>query len=630
MLLVPGTLREAADALGVEHWRAVLGVILPTAMGGIATGAILSIARAAGETAPLLFVDSIYNPTVTQLNLFGHGVPSIPIYIFTNYDLPTQSALTSVWGAALVLLTFILLANIGARAAPRPHPCEDDGMTGWDPTTSGSPTGSTVAWPGPDPGRAAGPGRAASGAEWPLARDRTRGRVRHPRDGGLLRRESGARLDDAEDLPQPGHCRDRPLGMRQDDVHPQPEPNERFDSGLQAQRAGPVSRPRCLRPRDKPRRGAATDRDGVPEAQPVPEVDLRQHRLGAAQPRDEGRPRCARRARSQRRLPCGTRSRTGCDDGALGLSGGQQQRLCIARAIAIEPDVLLLDEPASALDPIATASIEDLMHTLKHRYTIVIVTHNMQQAARVADRTAFFSLDTHGRGASWDAGRIRRHADDLQASRRHADPGLRHWPVRVGSTYGPPIASLGDLLKDRLTALPAVAGATRMGRPAGNACPGGGSLLEPQDPLDLVQLRVGVLELRGARDEDIHPNPVADRHLVHQAAKVELELGDPRIELIAPAPEVDALIAARPAAWPMSAAAPPLDLTALLAPWSRPGARRVYGGGICRGQPPASSRLLTEEVAGELAVLAAGAAGARLTRRHGWVLGRRGAQNLGR
>jgi phosphate transport system ATP-binding protein len=78
---------------------------------------------------------------------------------------------------------------------------------------------------------------------------------------------------------------------------------------------------------------------------------------------------------------------------ALSLSGGQQQRLCIARAIAVEPDVLLLDEPASALDPVATQSIEELIHRLKNRYTIVIVTHNMQQAARVADRTAFFSLD---------------------------------------------------------------------------------------------------------------------------------------------------------------------------------------------------------------------------------------------
>ena len=82
---------------------------------------------------------------------------------------------------------------------------------------------------------------------------------------------------------------------------------------------------------------------------------------------------------------------------ALSLSGGQQQRLCIARSIATEPDVLLLDEPASALDPVATASIEELMHNLKARYTIVIVTHNMQQAARVADRTAFFSLDSRER-----------------------------------------------------------------------------------------------------------------------------------------------------------------------------------------------------------------------------------------
>jgi phosphate transport system ATP-binding protein len=81
---------------------------------------------------------------------------------------------------------------------------------------------------------------------------------------------------------------------------------------------------------------------------------------------------------------------------ALSLSGGQQQRLCIARCLAVEPDVLLMDEPASALDPIATTRIEDLMHELKKNYSIVIVTHNMQQAARIADMTAFFSVQVSG------------------------------------------------------------------------------------------------------------------------------------------------------------------------------------------------------------------------------------------
>jgi len=82
----------------------------------------------------------------------------------------------------------------------------------------------------------------------------------------------------------------------------------------------------------------------------------------------------------------------------LALSGGQQQRLCIARAIAVEPSVILMDEPASALDPISTLKIEELMETLKERYTIVIVTHNMQQAARVSDFTAFLMINEEGAG----------------------------------------------------------------------------------------------------------------------------------------------------------------------------------------------------------------------------------------
>ncbi len=79
-------------------------------------------------------------------------------------------------------------------------------------------------------------------------------------------------------------------------------------------------------------------------------------------------------------------------ESALGLSGGQQQRLCIARALAVEPEILLMDEPCSALDPIATQKIEELIHQLKKSFTIIIVTHNMQQAARVSDITAFFYM----------------------------------------------------------------------------------------------------------------------------------------------------------------------------------------------------------------------------------------------
>jgi len=109
---------------------------------------------------------------------------------------------------------------------------------------------------------------------------------------------------------------------------------------------------------------------------------------------------------------------------ALGLSGGQQQRLCIARAIAIEPDVLLLDEPASALDPVSTAAIEALMHNLKHRFTIVIVTHNMQQAARVADRAAFFSLDSTGAGRS---GTLIEYGDTETIFRGASDPRTRDY-----------------------------------------------------------------------------------------------------------------------------------------------------------------------------------------------------------
>jgi len=114
LLLVPNSLREAADALGIERWRTVGTVIMPAALGGIATGAILAIARAAGETAPMLIVNQIFSPTSTQLNPL-HGVPTIPMEIWTSYDLAVPGAFARAWGAAVVLLVFILVANVGAR-----------------------------------------------------------------------------------------------------------------------------------------------------------------------------------------------------------------------------------------------------------------------------------------------------------------------------------------------------------------------------------------------------------------------------------------------------------------------------------------------------------------------------------
>ena len=103
------------DALGVERWRTILTVVLPAALGGIVTGTILALARAAGETAPLFLVDSLYNPTSTQLEIFGHGVPNIPVLIYTASNIGIPEAQARAWGAAFVLLGMILIANVSAR-----------------------------------------------------------------------------------------------------------------------------------------------------------------------------------------------------------------------------------------------------------------------------------------------------------------------------------------------------------------------------------------------------------------------------------------------------------------------------------------------------------------------------------
>ena len=114
LMLVPHGLREAADALGVSTWRTVRGVILPSALGGIVTATILAVARAAGETAPLIFLTSIPNPHVTT-SLFGESIPNIPVYIFTASEAADPYGFERAWGAGFVLLAFILVASILGR-----------------------------------------------------------------------------------------------------------------------------------------------------------------------------------------------------------------------------------------------------------------------------------------------------------------------------------------------------------------------------------------------------------------------------------------------------------------------------------------------------------------------------------
>lgn len=114
LLLVPAALREGSLALGVSRWRSVLGVILPTTLGGILTGGVLAVARAAGETAPLLFTCSIFNPAVSTD--ITKSMPNIPVLIFTYSEQPDKALHEQAWGAALVLMVFVLVASLTAKA----------------------------------------------------------------------------------------------------------------------------------------------------------------------------------------------------------------------------------------------------------------------------------------------------------------------------------------------------------------------------------------------------------------------------------------------------------------------------------------------------------------------------------
>ena len=186
-----------------------------------------------------------------------------------------------------------------------------------------------------------------------------------------------------------------PVGLRQEHVPALLQPHARPAAGDEVPgRDHAAARQRQPRGAgDGPDRGADAHRHGVPEAEPVPEDRVRERRLRTEAARHQNRTELAERVeKALRGAAIWDEVKDRLNDSALALSGGQMQRVCIARALATEPELLLFDEPTSALDPIATAKIEELITELRQRVTVLIVTHNMQQAARVSDFTAFMYL----------------------------------------------------------------------------------------------------------------------------------------------------------------------------------------------------------------------------------------------
>ncbi len=409
LLLVPSQLREAADALGVSRWRTVIGVVIPSALGGIVTGTVLAVARAAGETAPVLITCSIFNRARSRSTCSGRRSPTSRCSSSPPPRRPTRPGSRRAWGAALVLLTFILLANIAARHAARPQPEEAHRMTAPLPQ----------------------PSRHGAGAHPAAARHRPARPSRVPRETvfdvrdviGRLRRQDRDRAGEHADLPQRGDGAHRPVRLRQVDVPAQPEPHERLDPRVRSAGRSSTTATTCT--------GRGVDRVevrrriGMVFQKPNPFPKSIYDNVAWA-PRNSG---CATACTSAWRSALRgaalwdevkdrlKRARSACPAASSSGCASPARSPC-------EPDVLLLDEPASALDPIATAAIEDLMHALRRRYTIVIVTHNMQQAARVSDRTAFFSLDLH------DGQRVGRWSSTTRprpSSRRPADSRTRDY-----------------------------------------------------------------------------------------------------------------------------------------------------------------------------------------------------------
>jgi len=369
LLLVPSTLREASLALGVRRWRTVLGVILPSSVGGILTGTVLggrACSRRDCATALHQFDLREQRPDGRD-----EGPPEHP-----GADLHVLRAAGSCAAPA----------SVGGRtgADGLRAPCEPgrEGAARPQPQKAGPMTGSFTIAPVIDVAQAR---RDAPPSQREVVFDVQGLTVNY----GRLTAISGVDLQIYRNVITaiigPSGCGKstfiRCLNRMNDLV-----PGTRIDGQILYQGADLYAS--GVDPVEVRRRIGMVFQKANPFPKSIYDnVGWGPRVLGMRKDLDE------RVEKALRRAALWDEVKDRLKKNALSLSGGQQQRLCIARAIAVEPEVLLLDEPASALDPIATSAIEELMHELKRDYTLVIVTHNMQQAARVADLTAFFSLE---------------------------------------------------------------------------------------------------------------------------------------------------------------------------------------------------------------------------------------------
>jgi len=387
--IAPG-LREASLALGATRLETVIKIVLPQALPGILTGGILAVSRAAGEVAPILFAGVAYYMATLPRNLNDQFMDlGYHVYVLSTQSPDIEKTRPTLYATVLVLLVLTFALNFVAifirarmrrklrtlslppnRVMAAPEPLLKSIVTDPDPSEAPLPGNPLIDIEGIS--LFYGQNQALHDISFQIPENLVTALIGPSGCGKSTLLRCLNRMNDLIDDVRPsGRVAINGFDINAPDVD---VIELRKRVGMVFQKSNPF--PKSIY--DNIAYGLRLQgRRSRPETDGIVEESLKGAALW-----DEVKDRL--------------------HSSALGLSGGQQQRLCIARAIAIRPDIILMDEPASALDPIATAKIEDLILDLKRQFTIVIVTHNMQQAARISDFTAFFYL---GRLVEFDATR---------------------------------------------------------------------------------------------------------------------------------------------------------------------------------------------------------------------------------